>query len=40
MRLDVSHLKGLPFQVADLSGLSQFEWHSQNEVAAIDILVL
>ena len=40
MKLDVGHWQLLPFQVADLSGLSNFEWHSQNEVADIDILVL
>ena len=32
--------KGLPFKVADLIGLFNFEWHDQNKVGNIAILVL
>ena len=39
MKLDVSWWKELPIKVADVIGLIKFEWHSQNEVGNIGILV-
>ena len=36
----VSWQKGLPFKVADFIGLFNFEWHSQNDIGIIGILVL
>ena len=40
VKLDVSWQKGLIFKVGDFTGLLNFEWHSQNEVDNIVILVL
>ena len=40
IKLDVSWSKGLLFNVADFIGLFNFEWHGQNEVGNISILVL
>ena len=33
-------LRGLHFKVADFNGRVNFEWHNQNEVGNIGILVL
>ena len=35
-----THTKGFPFEVADFIGLYNFEWHNQDEVGNIGILVL
>ena len=40
VKLDVSWWKGLPFKAAHFIGLFNFEWHDQNEVGNIAILVL
>ena len=40
VNLDVSWEKGLPLKVAAFIGLLNFEWHSQNEVGNIGLLVL
>ena len=39
VKLDVCWSKGLPFKVEDFIGLFNFEWHGQNEVGNIAILV-
>ena len=39
-KLDCQLVKGLPFKVADFIGLFNFEWHGQNKVGNIAILVL
>ena len=38
--LDDSWWKGLPNKVAEFIGLFNFEWHSQNKVGNIGILIL
>ena len=40
VKLYVSWQKGLPFKVGDFIGLFNYEWHSQNTVGNIGILVL
>ena len=40
VKLDVSWQKKLPFKVSDSIGLFNFEWHDQNKVGNIAILVL
>ena len=37
---EIMLLKGLPVKVADFIGIFNFEWHGQNEVGNIAILVL
>ena len=39
-KLDVTWLKGLPFKIANFIDLFNFEWHGQNKVGNIAILVL
>ena len=39
VKLDVNWQRGLPFKVANFIGFVNFEWHSQNRVNNI-ILVL
>ena len=40
MKLDPSWYQGLSFKVAEFFGLFNLEWHYQNEVGNIAILVL
>ena len=40
LQLDVSWLKGLSLKVTNFIGLFNFEWHRQNKVLNIAILVL
>ena len=40
MKLDVIWHKELLFRISDFSGLFNFEWHSENKVGNVGILVL
>ena len=40
VKLNISRIRAVPFKVANFIGPVTFQWHSQNEIGIIGILVL